>query len=62
MAQGARIWRRVFRRHGIESGTPAAKTAVLADTTDNLARELEEYLAERVRYDEENKKAGGESQ
>ncbi len=41
---------------------PRRKLLYLADTTDNLARELEEYLAERARYDEENRKADGESQ
>ena len=51
-----------FAAMGSKAERPRRKLLYLADTTDNLARELEEYLAERARYDEENKKAGGESQ
>ena len=38
------------------------KLLYLADATENIAHELEDYLAERARYEEENKKASGESQ
>jgi len=38
------------------------KLLYLADATENMARELKDYLAERARYEEENKKAGGERQ
>ncbi len=51
-----------FAAMGSKAERPRRKLLYLADTTDNLARELEEYLAERARYEEENKKAGGESQ
>ena len=51
-----------FAAMGSKAERPRRKLLYLADTTDNLARELEEYLAERARYDEENKKTGGESQ
>jgi hypothetical protein len=47
---------------GSKAERPRRRLLYLADTTDNLARELEEYLAERARYDEENKKTGDESQ
>ncbi len=51
-----------FAAMGSKAERPRRKLLYLADTTDNLARELEEYLAERARYDEENKQTGGESQ
>jgi len=51
-----------FAAMGSKAERPRRKLLYLADTTDNLARELDEYLAERARYDEENKKAGHESQ
>jgi uncharacterized protein YecT (DUF1311 family) len=38
------------------------KALYLADATDNRAHELEDYLKERARYEEENKKTGGENQ
>jgi hypothetical protein len=38
------------------------KLLYLADATENKAHELEDYLAERARFEEENKKAGVESQ
>jgi len=38
------------------------KLLYLADATENMAHELEDYLAERARYEGENKKADGETQ
>jgi uncharacterized protein YecT (DUF1311 family) len=38
------------------------KLLYLADATENRAHGLEDYLAERARFEQENKKAGGESQ
>ena len=45
-----------FAAMGSKAERPRRKLLYLADTTDNLARELEEYLAERARWDKENKK------
>ena len=51
-----------FAAMGSKAERPRRKLLYLADATENSAHELEDYLAERARYEEENKKAGGESQ
>jgi len=51
-----------FADMGSKAERQRRKVLYLADATDNRAHELEDYLAERARYEEENKKSGGESQ
>jgi len=51
-----------FAAMGSKAERQRRKLLYLADATENLAHEFEDYLAERARYEEENKKAGGESQ
>jgi uncharacterized protein YecT (DUF1311 family) len=51
-----------FAAMGSKAERQRRKLLYLADATENMAHELEYYLAERARYQEENKKAGGESQ
>jgi len=51
-----------FAAMGSKAERQRRKLLYLADATENRAYELEDYLAERARYEEENKKAGGESQ
>jgi uncharacterized protein YecT (DUF1311 family) len=51
-----------FAAVGSRTERQRRKLLYLADATENRARELEDYLAERARYEEENKNAGVESQ
>jgi uncharacterized protein YecT (DUF1311 family) len=51
-----------FAAMGSKAERQRRKLLYLADATENRAHELEDYLAERARYQEENKKAGSENQ
>jgi hypothetical protein len=51
-----------FAAMGSKAERQRRKLLYLADAAENRAHELEDYLAERARYEQENKKAGGESQ
>jgi hypothetical protein len=51
-----------FAAMGSKAERQRRKLLYLADVTENRAYEMEDYLAERARYEEENKKPGGESQ
>ena len=51
-----------FAAMGSKAERQRRKLLYLADATENRAYELEDFLAERARYEGENKKAGGESQ
>jgi uncharacterized protein YecT (DUF1311 family) len=51
-----------FAAMGSKAERQRRKLLYLADATENRAHEMEDYLAEHARYEEENKKAGGESQ
>jgi uncharacterized protein YecT (DUF1311 family) len=51
-----------FAAMGSKGERQRRKLLYLTDATENKAHELEDYLAERARYEEANKKAGGESQ
>lgn len=51
-----------FAATGSKAECQRRKLLYLADATENRAHELEDYLAERARYEEENKKAGDQSQ
>jgi uncharacterized protein YecT (DUF1311 family) len=52
----------VFAAMGSNAERSRRKLLYLGDATQNRAHELEEYLAERARYEDENKKAGHESE
>jgi hypothetical protein len=51
-----------FAAMGSKAERQRQKLLYLADATENRAHEMEDYLAERARYEDENKKAGGKSQ
>jgi uncharacterized protein YecT (DUF1311 family) len=51
-----------FAVMGSKAERQRRKLLYLADATENRAHGLEDYLAERARFEEANKKAGGESQ
>jgi uncharacterized protein YecT (DUF1311 family) len=51
-----------FAATGSKAERQRRKLLFLADATENMAHELEDYLVERARYEEESKKAGSESQ
>lgn len=51
-----------FAAMGSKAERQRRRLLYLADAAENRAHELEDYLAERARYEQENKKAGGESQ
>ena len=51
-----------FAAMGSKAERQRRKLLYLADAAENRAHELEDYLTERARYEQENKKAGGESQ
>lgn len=51
-----------FSNMGSKAEHERRKLLYLADATDNKAHELEDYLAERSRNEDRNKKAGAESQ